>query len=263
MKYHQVDASEINNRLFYCAHKGEKLFKPGLRYAVVPGHLADMIRNSIKQHNIKVLVVEPFVKAHELDENSNVLMDLVIDTFAALAEELGVAIMLAHHTRKGSNEAGNADIGRGATSVKNGARLVYTTTRMSDAERQIFGLNEKDALATIRLDSAEVNLCPATRATWFKLIGVKLENPTDLYPHGDEIQAIESWTPPDLLAGLTTTATSSSTKSRPAWRAANGIPTLPTRPSEQHGELFTSIARTKPKNNAARLSKHGLTIAYS
>jgi hypothetical protein len=39
-------------------------------------------------------------------------------------------------------------------------------------------------------------------AKWFRLVGVRLNNATAAYPHGDEVQAIEPWEPPDTWAGL-------------------------------------------------------------
>jgi hypothetical protein len=43
---------------------------------------------------------------------------------------------------------------------------------------------------------------PARTATWFKLIGVRLENGNDEYPNGDEVQTVEPWEPPKLWEGL-------------------------------------------------------------
>ena len=42
-------------------------------------------------------------------------------------------------------------------------------------------------------------------ARWYKLVGVKLGNPTELYPNGDEVQAIEQWFPPDAWQDLSDT----------------------------------------------------------
>jgi hypothetical protein len=56
----------------------------------------------------------------------------------------------------------------------------------------------------LRLDKAKVNLVPTGGAIkWFKLIGVPLGNATEDYPHGDEVQTVEQWIPPDVQEGLT------------------------------------------------------------
>ena len=43
---------------------------------------------------------------------------------------------------------------------------------------------------------------PARTATWFKLVGVRLENGNDEYPNGDEVQTVEPWSPPKTWEGL-------------------------------------------------------------
>ena len=54
------------------------------------------------------------------------------------------------------------------------------------------------------MDSAKVNIAPASgEATWYRLVGVRLGNETDLYPNGDEVQTAVPWTPPDAWAGIT------------------------------------------------------------
>ena len=53
------------------------------------------------------------------------------------------------------------------------------------------------------MDSAKVNIAPPmSEAKWFRLVGVEIGNASDLYPHGDTVQTVEPWTPPDSFAGL-------------------------------------------------------------
>lgn len=118
--------------------------------------------------------------------------------------ETGCAIDAPHHVSKGPSDPGNADKGRGASAMKDAARLVYSLTPMSLEEAQTFGIGESERRHLVRLDSAKVNICPpAADAKWYQLVGVKLGNATEAYPAGDEVQAIEIWTPPNVWAGLT------------------------------------------------------------
>lgn len=67
----------------------------------------------------------------------------------------------------------------------------------------MYGIKEEDRQLYVRLDSAKVNLLRrGGKATWFKLLGVPLNNGTPEYPNGDEIQTVEPWTPPDTFDGL-------------------------------------------------------------
>ncbi|GAC1414095.1 MAG: hypothetical protein NVSMB6_16160 [Burkholderiaceae bacterium] len=46
-------------------------------------------------------------------------------------------------------------------------------------------MSETERRRLIRMDSAKVNIAPALgEATWFRLVGVRLENGNDLYPNG-------------------------------------------------------------------------------
>jgi hypothetical protein len=133
-------------------------------------------------------------------------MDAVSDVLAQLAHEHNCSVDAPHHIRKGPSEAGNADQGRGAGAVKDGGRLVYTLTTMSEEEAKRFGIPLEERRRFMRMDSAKVNLAPAIAARWFELIGVPIGNQTPTYPNGDEIQVAVPWEPPDTWAGLSNRA---------------------------------------------------------
>jgi hypothetical protein len=98
---------------------------------------------------------------------------------------------------------GDADRGRGASAMNNAARLVYTCLPMSEEDAKNFGINQEDRRGYIRVDSGKVNITKATgNAKWFRLINVPLDNKTQLYPAGDEVQTVAPWTPPKTWAGL-------------------------------------------------------------
>ena len=74
---------------------------------------------------------------------------------------------------------------------------------MTAEEAETFSVSEGDRRSLVRVDSGKVNIAPPSReARWFRLIGVPLDNGTSLYPHGDEVQTVEPWQPPDTWADL-------------------------------------------------------------
>jgi hypothetical protein len=75
---------------------------------------------------------------------------------------------------------------------------------MTPDEAKLFGIkNDAERKLFVRFDSAKVNICPpAAGARWFKLVGIDIGNGTDRYPHGDNVQTAEQWTPPDLWKGV-------------------------------------------------------------
>ena len=206
MQHHNISHEQVKGWLILSApgNSAGKLKELSVKGALVDGALAQAIEAAVAQHSIDVVCLDPFVKSHGVNENANVEMDAVVATLTDLAMRLSIAVDIPHHVSKGTAEAGNADKGRGASSVKDGARLVYTLTTMSPLEAEHLGVPEAERRLHIRMDPAKVNLCPpAEAATWFKLVGVQLDNCTADYPAGDNVQTVDRWDPPKTWEGIT------------------------------------------------------------
>ena len=81
--------------------------------------------------------------------------------------------------------------------------MVYTLNVMTKDEAEKFGIKDEDRWAYVRMDKGKVNIVPPSRqAKWFHLIGVPIGNVSEMYPHGDNVQAVEPWTPPDVMGGM-------------------------------------------------------------
>jgi AAA domain len=208
MLHHSVSRDDVKGWLFLAA-PGAKGWK--LATTVDGVHTAGMLEarliEVIKLRTIDVVIIDPFVKAHAVEENANNAIDFVAGILAKIAVEHDCAVDVPHHISKGPADAGNADRGRGASAFKDAARLVYTLAPMLEDEAKGFGISEPERRSLIRMDSAKVNIAPpAAGAKWFRLVGVPLGNATDLYPHGDEVQTVEPWEPPDTWAGISNLA---------------------------------------------------------
>ena len=213
--HHNIRADELEGYLFLAA-PGQKAGKlvtsepaaSGRRKPqdgrVRAGAMLDEVRRTIKARNIDLLLFDPLVKMHDVEENDNTAMDFVISTLTDLAIENNIAVDVLHHTSKGAADPGNADRGRGASAVNNGARLVYTLSPMSTDEARTFNIAENERRSFVRIDSGKVNIAPPLRdAKWFQIVGVDLRNRTALYPSGDNVQTVMTWTPPDTWEGAT------------------------------------------------------------
>lgn len=239
LRHHGLTPADVKGWLFLSAPKGIRLaeMQDG---APAEGDLKLLLEREIKTRKIDVVSLDPFIKSHGLGENDNNAIDFVCTLLAKIAIGFDMAVDLPHHTKKGiGNGAGDADRSRGASSMKDAARLVYTLTPMTSEEAEQFGLSETERRSFVRLDSGKVNIAPPSRkATWFRIIGVPLGNGTDLYPNGDDVQTVEPWTPPDTWEALDSPllnrildtiergmengsrySTSSGAKERAAWRA--------------------------------------------
>jgi hypothetical protein len=156
---------------------------------------------------IGALVVDPFVKSHRLDENSNAHMAAAATAWAEVAEATRAAVLLVHHVRKaGAAAAGAAadvDVTRGAKSVTDAARAAFLLSVMTAEEAQALSVPERERWRHVRLDDAKANLAPrAETARWFRLESVSLGNSTADYPHGDTVAAIAAWQPPSPFRRL-------------------------------------------------------------
>lgn len=213
MLHHNISAQELEGWLFLAApgQKAGKLVttEPASRGRkqdgrVRAGAMLEEVKAAITGRKIDLLMFDPLVKAHDVEENDNTAMDFVISTLTELAIEHNIAVDVLHHTSKGAADPGNADRGRGASAVNNGARLVYTLSTMSADEARTFGIPENERRSYIRIDSGKVNIAPPLRdAKWFQIMGVDLRNSNSAYPSGDNVQTVAPWTPPDVWEGAT------------------------------------------------------------
>jgi hypothetical protein len=204
MKHHGISRGDLRGWLFLAtpAAMGWRLaaIEDG---KAVPGELGPKLEEVIRRRQIDVVILDPLMKAHAVAENSNEQIDLVAGILARIAADCDCAIDAPHHIAKGAADPGNADRGRGASAFKDGARLVYSLAPMTPDEAETFGVGEADRRLLVRMDSAKVNIAPpAAKAAWFKLVGVELGNGNDAYPAGDNVQTVESWTPPDAWKDL-------------------------------------------------------------
>jgi hypothetical protein len=143
------------------------------------------------------LILDPFVRAHHVNENANKSIDYVMDLFAKLADECDISVLLIHHTRKGF-VGGDSDSIRGSSSMVGAARVAFTLSQMTTEEASQFNVEEEKRRSYIRIDNAKANLSkPSEVAEWFLLDSVKLDNGNDEYPDGDSVQVAMPWNPPD------------------------------------------------------------------
>jgi hypothetical protein len=203
MRKYGITPEEVRGWLFLAAPKGLKLAQIGDDGAPIVGVLDKLLRAAITTLKLDIVSLDPFVKTHRLQENSNDAMDFVCELLATIAIDLNCSIDLPHHISKGPATAGDANKGRGASSMKDAARLVYTLTPMTTDEATQFGLHEAERRSLVRMDSGKVNIAPpSAQATWFRIVGQLLDNSTQAYPFGDEVPTVEQWQPPDTWAGL-------------------------------------------------------------
>jgi hypothetical protein len=202
-EFHGIPKSELAE-LFYDCPKMSRLALLHGRQRIV-GPLEKQLRHAVETFKPDLLSLDPFVKSHALSENDNGDMDFVCDLLATIAMDYNIAIDSPHHVHKGTITPGDANAGRGASGIKDAARLVYTLSTMSKEEAEEFGIGPDDRASYIRLDPAKVNITKhASMATWFRLHSQPIGNGTEDYPNGDDMQVAKPWTPPGRWEGTET-----------------------------------------------------------
>jgi hypothetical protein len=203
-KHFGIDPEELRGWLFCRDLNGgpklAELDSKGRRRQI--GALDDMLRRAIARTRCDLVILDPFVKLHALNESDNPDMNFVCERLIKLAQDCNVAVDSPAHTHKGTIQAGDADARRGASAQRDAGRLDYTLTVMSEDEAKQFGIPADERKRYVRLDKAKANIVRAVKARWFRLVSVTIDNATAEYPEGDEVQAIERWEPPETWEGL-------------------------------------------------------------
>lgn len=200
---HGLEAQQVRGRLYLHAGRTRRLCMAAPAEAGIAFPDRDALIAAAAAQGIGLIVVDPFVKSHTLDENSNPHMDAAATAWAEVAERTGAAVLLVHHVRKLGGGPLDVEAARGAKALTDAARSAAVLSPMSAEDAGRLGVAPADRWRLVRLDDAKANLAPrAEGALWFRLASVRLGNATPAYPGGDFVQAVQPWRPPSAFAGL-------------------------------------------------------------
>jgi RecA-family ATPase len=150
--------------------------------------MADLCQH-IETFRPDILMLDPLVELHTVEENDNTGLRSVIANFRQLSVRYDIATALAHHVRKGAISPGDPDMVRGAGSIVGAARVVFTACGMSEDEAVKLGITPDGRKSFFRLDGAKINHAPLQDAEWFERIAHQLDN-------GEDVAAAVPWQPP-------------------------------------------------------------------
>ena len=197
-KHYKITQDDIGDRLFIDSGREQELCLAiaGQKGPEVQQEVFDNLICEIKSNGIDVLILDPFISSHALDENSNPAMDMVVKTWGKIADRTGIAVSIVHHTRKQSTDSDvSADSARGAKALVDAARDVRCLTRMTEEEAQ--KANVDNYRLYYRVYSDKANLAPpADKSEWYKLEDISLSN-------GDNVGVVTRWKWPDPFNDIT------------------------------------------------------------
>jgi hypothetical protein len=159
--------------------------------------LAAMIR-VIKQNKIGVVILDPFVSAHLVNENNNGSVQAVVAMLRKLARDTNSSVQLVHHIRKTNGEDATIDSVRGAGSLIGAARAARVINKITPDDAIALGVDEHEALGIFAVDDGKANLAPPSdKRTYRRMQSVEIAN-------GEHIGVATEFKLPDMFDGVTT-----------------------------------------------------------
>lgn len=131
------------------------------------------------------IALDPLINIHECAENDNMQMSRVMKAISAMAEKSGAAVMVMHHTGKGSSSsslAGSTEAARGASAIGTAIRIAITMTNADSRDCEEYGIDPKDRFKYVRLDDAKANVFLRSNqaSLWLKWETVRLHSGDDV-----------------------------------------------------------------------------------
>jgi hypothetical protein len=206
LKHHGVHPDELGRRLVITSGRQDRIImaRDVQGTTIAMPEAREAVVSAIREHRADVLILDPFISTHQVNENSNPAIEMVTFEWRAIAEETDCAVDFTHHFRKtnGSTEPSADDI-RGASALLGSVRAARVMAPMPKEEAEAARIDPKDRRRYIYEANAKANMHLATdERRWYFLASVTLDNATDPYP-ADSIGVAEHWQFPSLYSLLT------------------------------------------------------------
>lgn len=203
-RHYKLDLEELKGHLFLDGEDTLRMrlaIQNGLGPVWVDERFKDAMMERIKKHEIGLVIVDPFVSSHGVNENDNNQIQSVVEVYRQIARETECAVGLVHHVRKGGTMGGadraNIDSVRGAVSLIGAARAARLANRITKDEADKLGIPETIAPSVFRVDDGKANLAPPVADAIFRrMINVEIAN-------GEQVGVATAFDLPDAFEGLT------------------------------------------------------------
>lgn len=161
--------------------------------------IVEAVVEQIQKHKIDVMIVDPFVSTHQVNENDNGAIDKVAKLWAQIADHTNCAIDIVHHLRKLADREATVEDARGAVSLIGAARSVRILNRMSANQAKEAGLPEQDRYGHFSITHGKANLTAmSSKLDWRRLEGVPLGNGRGLTKPQDFAPVVVEWQWPSM-----------------------------------------------------------------
>lgn len=156
--------------------------------------IVEAVVEQIERYGIDVMVVDPFVSTHQVNENDNGAIDKVAKLWAQIADHTNCAIDVVHHLRKVSDREATVEDARGAVALIGAARSVRVLNRMSEEQATQAGIAADDRFSYFNIHQGKTNLTKMSSGQdWRKLESVPLGNGRGLQRPQDHAGVVTEW----------------------------------------------------------------------
>lgn len=156
--------------------------------------VVEAVVEHIMANQIDVMILDPFVSTHAVNENDNGAIDKVAKLWGQIADRTNSSIELVHHLRKLNDKEATIDDARGAVALIGAARSVRLLNRMSRDDASAAGVPPQDVPGRFYIISGKSNMTKQDdRRDWRQLESVGLGNGAGLTKPQDRVGVVTSW----------------------------------------------------------------------
>lgn len=203
--HYRLSPKDIEGHLFLDTGREQELVvaiddKRGVKIQVP---VVEAVVEQITRNGIDVMIVDPFVSTHQVNENDNGAIDKVAKLWAQIADRTNCSIDIVHHLRKVADRDATVEDARGAVSLIGAARSVRVLNRMSEEQAGQAGISAQERFSYFNVHQGKSNLTKMSSAQdWRKLESVPLGNGQGLSKPQDHAGVVTEWHWPDKAAAI-------------------------------------------------------------
>lgn len=208
--HYNLKPEDLEGRLFLDSGREQELViakEDKRKGVIIQEPIVEAVVEQIERNGIDVMIVDPFVSTHSVNENDNGAIDRVAKLWAQVADFTNCSIDIVHHLRKVADREATVEDARGAVSLIGAARSVRVLNRMSEDQAAQANLNKDDRFGIFSITYGKSNLTPLShRLDWRRLESVPLGNGRGFDKPQDFAPVVTEWKWPDaeeVAQGLT------------------------------------------------------------
>lgn len=195
--HYNLKPKDVDGHLFLDTGREQELVimeedrKTGIR---INKPVVEAVVEQIRANDIDVMIIDPFVSTHRVNENDNGAIDKVAKLWAQIADMTNCSVDVVHHLRKMSDREATVEDARGAVSLIGAARSVRVLNRMTEDQATKAGIDPSDRFSYFWIHYGKANLTKADNTQhWRKMESVHLGNGTGIMRPQDSAGVVTAW----------------------------------------------------------------------